>query len=90
MKAYIDRVKEVNPIINAVVATRYTEALEEAREVDRLLSLKPVPQELSVKDKPLLGVPLTVKEAFACKGKFYAHFGNENVSSLKRFLSYYE
>ena len=69
MEAYIQRAKEVNPVINAIVAEHYTIALEQAREVDRLLTLSPVPESLSYEKKPLLGVPLSVKECFAWKGK---------------------
>lgn len=69
MQAFIQRAKEVNPIINAIVAERYEEALQEAREVDRQLSQDSIPEELSEGNKPLLGVPLTVKEAFALEGK---------------------
>lgn len=35
VSAYIDRVKEVNPYLNAVVEERYRAALDEARSVDR-------------------------------------------------------
>ncbi|XP_076445717.1 fatty-acid amide hydrolase 2-A-like [Babylonia areolata] len=68
MQAFIRRAREVNPIVNAIVAERYAEALEEAREVDRLLSGGSIPEELSERSKPFLGVPLTVKEAFALEG----------------------
>ena len=70
MQAYISRAQEVNPIVNAIVAERYEEALEEAREVDKQLGQDPVPKELSEDTKPFLGVPLTVKEAFALEGQF--------------------
>lgn len=68
MEAFIARAREVNPIINAIVAERYEAALEEARAVDRLLSQDNIPEEYSILRKPFLGVPLSVKEAFACKG----------------------
>ncbi|KAK7486620.1 hypothetical protein BaRGS_00022145 [Batillaria attramentaria] len=68
MEAFIARAREVNTIINAIVAERYSDALEEAKAVDRVLSQKTIPEEYSVERKPLLGVPLTVKEAFAWKG----------------------
>jgi fatty acid amide hydrolase 2 len=72
MKTFIQRAKEVNPIINAIVCERYSEALEEAREVDRVLSLDHVPEEYSEASKPFLGVPLSVKECFALKGMLKA------------------
>lgn len=68
MEAYIARAREVNSIVNAIVAERYSEALAEAKAVDRLLNQNSIPEEYSFENKPFLGVPLTVKEAFACKG----------------------
>lgn len=73
MKGFIERVEEVNPIINAVVAKQYASALEEARAVDVQLMQDPLSEELSVEKKPFLGVPLTVKEAFAWKGNCPSH-----------------
>lgn len=68
MKAYINRVKEVNPIINAVVADRFEEALEDARAVDKMIAAN----DLNVEDLrtkyPLLGIPVSVKESIAVKG----------------------
>lgn len=69
MQACIGRAQEVNPAVNAIVAERYAEALEEAQAVDRQLSQDPVPEELSEDAKPFLGIPFTVKEAFALEGE---------------------
>ena len=70
MKAFIRRAKEVNLVVNAIVAERYTDALEEAKEVDRILSQDSIPEEFSKSNKPFLGVPLSVKEAFALQGQW--------------------
>ena len=60
---YIRRIEEVNPRLNAVVATRYEEARQEAAEADRVrASCKP--ENLP----PFHGVPCTIKEAFALTG----------------------
>ncbi|XP_052751078.1 fatty-acid amide hydrolase 2-like [Galleria mellonella] len=66
VRAVIERIKEVNPVLNAVVCNRYEEALAEAREVDRLIAggLSPKVEE----EKPFLGVPFTTKESQAVKG----------------------
>ncbi|KAG6450159.1 fatty-acid amide hydrolase 2-A [Manduca sexta] len=67
---YISRVKEVNPYINAVVEERYRAALDEAKAVDRQIyeaKTHGVFEEL-VKNKPLLGVPFTVKESCQLAG----------------------
>ncbi|CAH2043206.1 unnamed protein product, partial [Iphiclides podalirius] len=71
VRAVINRIKEVNPILKAVVTDRYEAALEEAREVDRLVA-----SGLSDEDakKPFLGVPFTTKESQEIKG-FYNTLG---------------
>ncbi|XP_014288802.1 fatty-acid amide hydrolase 2 isoform X2 [Halyomorpha halys] len=65
VEAYINRIKDVQPYINSVVQDRFDEALKEAKAVDELVE-KSLLSDLS--DKPLLGVPLTVKETIAVKG----------------------
>ncbi|XP_066252237.1 fatty-acid amide hydrolase 2-A-like [Euwallacea similis] len=67
-EAYIKRIKEVNPILNAVVEERFKEAFHEAKLVDGYLKTTSLNcRELS-KIKPLLGVPVTVKECCSVKG----------------------
>lgn len=66
MAAYIKRIEEVNPIINAVIESRFKEALEEARWVDDLVRLLEA-DELWNK-YPLLGIPISVKEPIGVKG----------------------
>lgn len=68
VKAFIERTKIVNPIVNAMCQNRYDLALEESRKVDDLLSQSEIADSYSVKNAPFLGVPLSVKEAFALKG----------------------
>ncbi|XP_041354859.1 fatty-acid amide hydrolase 2-A-like [Gigantopelta aegis] len=68
MGLFIARVNEVNPLTNAVVADRFNEAIEEAVKVDTMLDEGNVSDKFSEKNAPLLGVPLSVKEAFAVKG----------------------
>lgn len=60
----------MNPYINAVVADRFDDALNEAIEVDRLLDSGNVPESLSETNAPFLGVPITTKEAISIKGMF--------------------
>lgn len=68
VKAYIDRIREVNPAINAVVDSRFKEALEEALKVDQLVqSGIKTPQQLA-ESTPFLGVPFSSKEAVLVKG----------------------
>lgn len=60
VKTHIDRICEVNSVINAVVVERFEEALAEAKETERKI--------LSNQATGLLcGVPFTVKESIALK-----------------------
>lgn len=43
MKSFIARIKEINPILNCVVDTRFDEALEEAQAADTLIRLVRLP-----------------------------------------------
>lgn len=67
-KAYIKRIRTVNPIIHAVMEERFYMALEEAKSVDLHLQSEDVNVEELIRDKPLYGVPLTVKESCSVKG----------------------
>ncbi|KAM8705024.1 hypothetical protein ACLKA7_009478 [Drosophila subpalustris] len=78
---YIERIKEVNPKLNAIVEERFESALREAADVDRLIAnangnLKNL-RNLFEK-QPLLGLPMTVKESCALAGMSFA------VGSLAR------
>ncbi|XP_063954529.1 fatty-acid amide hydrolase 2-A-like [Lytechinus pictus] len=68
VEAYIARIKEVNDLLNAVVVERFNDALSEAEQVDRMLQSGDVPERYSEKNAPLLGVPVSVKEAFEVTG----------------------
>ncbi|ROT66489.1 Fatty-acid amide hydrolase 2 [Penaeus vannamei] len=60
VKAHVDRIGAVNPVLNAVVDDRFRQALAEAREVDRALdSCSPEEKERLAASKPFLGVPHT-------------------------------
>jgi len=60
-RACIDRINATEPTVNALLARRDGEALEEARAMDRSR-----PADFS--DKPLWGIPVTVKDALTMKG----------------------
>lgn len=68
VKAFIDRCKEVNPFLNAIVEPRYEVALREARNIDKMLSSTDKTIDELAKEYPLLGVPMTVKESIAVEG----------------------
>lgn len=70
IRAYVERIKKVNALINAVVEDRFEAALEEAKKADAEVELAQQQGSLSelAIQKPLLGVPLTVKESCCVKG----------------------
>ncbi|XP_045921737.1 fatty-acid amide hydrolase 2-B [Micropterus dolomieu] len=68
VQAYIDRIQEVNPLLNAVVKDRFDAALQEAAQVDKLIEEETGGEEVLEDRLPLLGVPLSVKECFALQG----------------------
>lgn len=63
VEAHIEKIREVNPDLNALTEERFEQALTEAAEQTRLLS-SAKPEELP----PFFGVPYTAKEIFAVKG----------------------
>ncbi|XP_037955271.1 fatty-acid amide hydrolase 2-B-like [Teleopsis dalmanni] len=79
LESYMERIRDVNPYLNAIVETRFDDALEEANRVDAMLKLS-TPERLNelYKNQPLLGVPFTVKEACGVKDLSF------EVGSLKR------
>ncbi|XP_054457552.1 fatty-acid amide hydrolase 2-B [Anoplopoma fimbria] len=68
VRAYIDRIQEVNPFLNAVTKDRFDAALQEAKQVDKLIEEETGGEEVLEDRLPLLGVPLSVKESFALQG----------------------
>ncbi|CAH2092616.1 unnamed protein product [Euphydryas editha] len=67
--ACIERIKLVNPILNAVTDERYEDALKEARDVDKMIENGLSEEEFA--KKPFLGVPFTAKESHAVKGMLH-------------------
>lgn len=61
----------MNPLLNAVVEDRFNDAIEESKNIDKFLDGIKDEAELEKleKDKPLLGVPITVKESCSVSGK---------------------
>ncbi len=65
VQCHIEHIRRVNPTLNAVVASRFDAAAEEAKAADKKLAGR-----RSGKNRipPFLGVPFTVKESFAVSG----------------------
>lgn len=67
MKAFIRRIKQVNPLLNCVVDERFDLAMQDAANVDELIaSDKYTADQLRV-SKPFLGVPISTKDCIAVK-----------------------
>ncbi|XP_055940186.1 fatty-acid amide hydrolase 2-B-like isoform X1 [Argiope bruennichi] len=67
VQAYIERILEVEPYINATGERCFEDALTKAREVDSLVVSGNHSKEFLLKEKPLLGVPFSVKLQFMVK-----------------------
>lgn len=70
VKGYCDRIKSVNPEINAVVDGPFAEALDQAAEIDRKLDNSEISEE-DLQMKPFLGVPFTTKDSTSVAGKMH-------------------
>ncbi|GAB1598937.1 fatty-acid amide hydrolase 2-like isoform X1, partial [Argonauta hians] len=68
LEAFIERSKLVNATINSICSDCYEVARQQAREVNKILEQDDIPDEYSEENSPFLGVPLSVKEAFALTG----------------------
>ena len=64
VEMHIERLKAVQPRINALAADRFEAALSEAEAADRRVAEATDPSELP----PLLGVPCTIKESIKLEG----------------------
>ena len=71
MTAFIERIKEVNPLLNCVVDNRFTEALKDAERADKLIESDTLTVEQLANEKPFLGVPISTKDCLRVKGKDY-------------------
>lgn len=68
INAYIERIKSVNPYLNAIINERFTDALNDARKIDELLTTSGIKLDELREKYPLLGVPITVKGSISVAG----------------------
>ncbi|KOC60848.1 Fatty-acid amide hydrolase 2 [Habropoda laboriosa] len=68
VETYIQRVKEVNPLLNAVIEDRFEQAVLDAKTCDARLKCGEVVAATLEAEKPLYGVPVTIKESCSLKG----------------------
>ncbi|XP_076619159.1 fatty-acid amide hydrolase 2-B-like [Colletes latitarsis] len=71
VEAYIERIKEVNPFLNAVVEERFDAAVNDAKICDAKLKTGKVTAATLEREKPLYGVPVTIKETCSLAGMSY-------------------
>lgn len=64
----MDRIQEIDPLVHGLVDQRFEDALQDAKEVDRLIQSTPENIQHIFKERPLLGVPFTVKDCVAVTG----------------------
>lgn len=71
VSTYIARVRQVDPVLNAVVEDRFEAALQDSRRADTLIAKANTEfDRVALFTRyPLLGVPFTVKESCGLKGK---------------------
>ncbi|CAF4928564.1 unnamed protein product [Pieris macdunnoughi] len=67
--ACIERIKIVNPYLNAITDERFEDALKDAEEVDRMIEKGLSDEEFE--KKPFLGVPFTAKESHGVLGMLH-------------------
>lgn len=74
VKTYIDRIESVNSHLNALIESRFPAALKEAQHADDLIggSASPEAVEKLFEERPLLGLPMTVKESCALEGMTFS------------------
>lgn len=74
VEACIERIGEINSLVNAVVDTRFKEALEDARKCDRIISVlsEPAMEQIAL-EQPFLGVPFSTKEGIKMAGLHHSY-----------------
>ncbi|XP_017073503.2 fatty-acid amide hydrolase 2-A [Drosophila eugracilis] len=80
VRTYIEHIEVVNKHLNALVESRFTAALEEATETDDLIASCKTAEDVEklFEERPLLGLPVTIKESCALEGMTFS------VGSLAR------
>ena len=85
VQGFIDRIREVNPLINSVVDERYELALKEARDADAFLASTTLSAAELKLQKPFLGVPFTTKDSTAVKGLFQTYASSQFPDHLHTY-----
>ncbi|CAF3122714.1 unnamed protein product [Rotaria sp. Silwood2] len=84
VRAYVDRIKVIQPYLNVYVDERFEQALNEAREIDEILDNgKPLSDQWSEEQAPFLGVPFAIKESM----QFPGFHNSTGIVARKNFIS---
>lgn len=68
METFIERIRDINPMLNCVVDERYEAALKEAADADALIASNKYTESELERDRPYLGVPISTKDCLAVEG----------------------
>lgn len=73
VRLYIERTRAIQPYLNVYIDERFSEALQEAQEIDRILDAvtsgkQSLPPKWTEEEAPFLGVPFAIKESMEFPG----------------------
>lgn len=71
-------------MINAIVEDRFEAAVREARDIDDFLKSTTMDEARIASEKPLLGLPVTIKESIAVQGGSHISI-RSNITSMHTF-----
>ncbi|CAB0012854.1 unnamed protein product [Nesidiocoris tenuis] len=67
-RAFAERCRQINSILNAIVDERFDDAIQDAKKVDEFLATTDMSESELAASKPFLGVPFTSKESTEAEG----------------------
>lgn len=87
VRVYIERLKAVQPYLNVYCDERFSEALNEAQEIDRILDSvsygrASLPEQYNEERAPFLGVPFAIKESM----EFIGFHNSTGIAARKDYI----
>lgn len=70
-RAFAERCRQINSILNAIVDERFDDAIQDAKKVDEFLATTDMSESELAASKPFLGVPFTSKESTEAEGNSF-------------------